>query len=714
MKTKALKEHDKVAKLVKALMVYPPNTPVKLVPMVLPIKSQVKINIFALIKLFLELEKTCKKRITPTCLIKGERGFEQTKECYLTEVIPFFKTLKEHFGGTQKALTTEIKEMKINFDELEAEVDQNDVNRKCDEIERRNLLIANDTLISNCLSTEVFYIATNSELNVSRNNKKFHLYYLKHLKESVATLREIIKEAKVERALDRSVASACLYTKHSQELLEYVIGTCPKDFSKQDKKQATTPLNRKKQVTFRDQCETSYMNTQKHVEQQITQKTNVSVLPSTEVDSCTDASGSKPMSNTKKNRISPAKSVNKKTVEDHTRTNKSSFQKPNRCSKHMTGDRSRLRNFIKKFIGTVRFGNGHFGAIMGTEYQLADLFAKSLPKERFEYLVYRIGMMIPNAFLTDEIHATDDYAKYEMVFVKKTSLLIKSLKVTIKQKAKTASIPPLLSIALQKTTLIAETQENVAKVQEKMEKEDIEKMVEGEEDEESYASESVDSMLNDDNDDTCTRIEPESHKKNPEVVVVDDDDDVNVTKKKDDKKDNDEEKDDDVEKKDDDKNEKEKKDEKKNDVEDKDNVDHTDHALVGTHATGSLESRNKQMRTPIPTLNRSPRKELSLDKTNSKELTATASPTTTTTSKSKSKRGFTSNKSKILPGSITGMYSVVPELMFAKTYEMIKEEMPRLADLTVKKDREIAPTNVQELISKEFATHAPKIIEELF
>ncbi|GJY14408.1 retrovirus-related pol polyprotein from transposon TNT 1-94, partial [Tanacetum coccineum] len=35
------------------------------------------------------------------------------------------------------------------------------------------------------------------------------------------------------------------------------------------------------------------------------------------------------------------------------------------CSKHMTGDRSRLRNFMKKFIGTVRFGNDHFGAIMG-------------------------------------------------------------------------------------------------------------------------------------------------------------------------------------------------------------------------------------------------------------------------------------------------------------------------------------------------------------
>ncbi|GJT95353.1 hypothetical protein Tco_1090871 [Tanacetum coccineum] len=362
---------------------------------------------------------------------KGERGFEQTKECYLTEVIPFFKTLKEHFEGIQKALTKEIKEMKDIFEELEAEVDQNVVNRKHDEIERKNLLIENDNLIADCLSKEVFYFATNSKLTVSRftemheahtivqtrcleleaelsklrdkvqkddhtelvkrfsnlevnhlnlqlkyqnlkksfgndtsppardtpdltqsltldfqitqltekvsvlqeqnelfraenekvkqhykelydsiknenlkaqihenlkcntmesvkprvlalgrhaldvepipphnrNNKEVHLHYLKHLKESVETLREIVEEAKVERPFDRSLASACLYTKHSQELLEYAIGTCPKAFNQRDKKHAPTPIIRKKQVTFKEQCDTSNSNTHKHVEQ---------------------------------------------------------------------------------------------------------------------------------------------------------------------------------------------------------------------------------------------------------------------------------------------------------------------------------------------------------------------------------------------------------------------------------------------------------------
>ncbi|GJT89112.1 hypothetical protein Tco_1070829 [Tanacetum coccineum] len=192
------------------------------------------------------------------------------------------------------------------------------VDMKHDEIEWKNFPIANDNLIADYLSKEVFYVATNSELNVSsftemhdahtslkarclelkvelsnlrdkiqkdnhnklvkrfsnleimcanhleqttalltkneslkvqiqnklscvnkdhvkpkvltpgkyaidvepipprnRNNREVHLVYLKHLKESVETLREIEKKAKVERPLDSLLASACLYTKHS-------------------------------------------------------------------------------------------------------------------------------------------------------------------------------------------------------------------------------------------------------------------------------------------------------------------------------------------------------------------------------------------------------------------------------------------------------------------------------------------------------------------
>ncbi|GJV92406.1 hypothetical protein Tco_1540219 [Tanacetum coccineum] len=174
----------------------------------------------------------------------------------------------------------------------------------------------------------------------NRNNREVHLDYFKHLKESVETLREIVEEAKVERPLDSSLAFAYLYTKHSQELLEYAIGTCPKDFIPRDKKHDATPLTRKKQVTFDDQCETLNSNTHKHVEQLNIQKTNIPVTPSTRVNSCTDASGSHPRNNTKKNRILPAKTVNKKKVKEHPRTNKSSLKTMNCIDSSISSQRT--------------------------------------------------------------------------------------------------------------------------------------------------------------------------------------------------------------------------------------------------------------------------------------------------------------------------------------------------------------------------------------
>nr|GFD37134.1 hypothetical protein [Tanacetum cinerariifolium] len=92
-----------------------------------------------------------------------------------------------------------------------------------------------------------------------RNNRDAHLDYLRHLKESVEIIRDIVEEAKVVRPRDRSIVSACHYTKHSQELLEYAIGR---------------------------------------------------------VNSCPNASGSQPKSHVKANRISPAKGDNKLPVDD--------------------------------------------------------------------------------------------------------------------------------------------------------------------------------------------------------------------------------------------------------------------------------------------------------------------------------------------------------------------------------------------------------------
>ncbi|GJT88154.1 hypothetical protein Tco_1069871 [Tanacetum coccineum] len=504
------KAETSVPKPLSALTVYPPNTPVKLVPRVLPTKSQVKINLYVLTQLFTKLAK----RESPQQVVtRGERGFEQTKRCYLTKVIPFFKTLKEYFAGIQTALFKEVKVMEEIFNQMSDEVD-----KQCAEIVKKNLLIENENLIANCLSNQLLYdveksrcldleaemskvhneskhisklereylnlqlkyqhlqesfdnnksqtsqeapdfnsffkiknlehqiqekdnvirdlkvlvsnvndrscepynandvtalieqnecvrveleevkqhykelfesiqitrastnektsslltqiedlkaqlegnlkVAARSSVKTKvlapgmyaidvepipprlKNNRNAHLTYINHLKESVETVREIVEEARVVKPLDNVLNYACQYTKLSQELVEYVIGTCPKEFTERDSKAPSIPLTRKKQVTFTDTCSTSTNNTQKHGVHQKTQPSNVQVIPSTGVSSSTRASGSKPRSNTKHNRILPAKSVNNKKVEDHPRTNKSVWTKVNRVdssisSKHV-------------------------------------------------------------------------------------------------------------------------------------------------------------------------------------------------------------------------------------------------------------------------------------------------------------------------------------------------------------------------------------------
>nr|GEX98077.1 copia protein [Tanacetum cinerariifolium] len=276
------------------------------------------------------------------------------------------------------------------------------------------------------------------------------------------------------------------------------------------------------------------------------------------------------------------------------------------------------------------------------------------------------GMLIPGEFLTGDIHATIEYKEYEktpratriptpnaeVVQKKRASKAVagesstprKSLTVTTKKKKpSTTSIPPpsddrerdeihkatQLSIIMHKTAIIVEAQENVAKVQEKILKEDIKKMVEGEEDEESYASEFADSVFQDDDDDSGDRIEPESHKKNSEVVDDYDDINDNVDKEK---------KNDDVE-------------EMKDNSSD-DNDDHVDHTFIRREVSGSLETRNEHTQTPIPSPPRSPRTDLSLDKTLSEELTANVLPTPDTISKDPNTSQPTLSTSKILTGSV--------------------------------------------------------------
>nr|GEV28528.1 retrovirus-related Pol polyprotein from transposon TNT 1-94 [Tanacetum cinerariifolium] len=227
-------------------------------------------------------------------------------------------------------------------------------------------------------------------------NRNVQQGYLNRHKDTLDTLYEIVEEARSNKTSDNSLEYACVYTKTSQELLKNVIASYHKTVNKRDRYNASTHAKRNKHVTFVEPLETSPNNTSKQVKQLNEPKTNVLAIPSTGVSSVTKANRSRPRRNTKIDRTLTAKSRHKKNVEAHLRNYKSDLHKKNRVdsgisfkraivnsnsnshcntyySKYMIGDRSQLRNFVKKFIGIVRFGNDHFGAIMGYgDYVICD------------------------------------------------------------------------------------------------------------------------------------------------------------------------------------------------------------------------------------------------------------------------------------------------------------------------------------------------------
>ncbi|GJZ07283.1 retrovirus-related pol polyprotein from transposon TNT 1-94 [Tanacetum coccineum] len=226
---------------------------------------------------------------------------------------------------------------------------------------------------------------------------------LKH----VETLQELLEQDRALKPIDENLDYACKFVYRIQELLVYVTASCPFTQSGNKKWALATShqRNNKPYVDTSGISKTVVNNTQQYVEKQNTQKIDNTLLPSTRRVSYTNASGSQPKSNTRNDRIQrpSSRSENNKVKAQH-RNFKPSSNKNNYvsdcnanvknldlslsyanivevvlwyldsgCSKHMTGQRDKLINFVSKFIDTVRFGNDHFAAIMVGKFCDSDI-----------------------------------------------------------------------------------------------------------------------------------------------------------------------------------------------------------------------------------------------------------------------------------------------------------------------------------------------------
>nr|GEX29493.1 hypothetical protein [Tanacetum cinerariifolium] len=253
-----------------------------------------------------------------------------------------------------------------------------------------------------------------------RNNRTAHYDYLKHTQEETATLREIVKNERLLNPLNTSLDYACtklmavtLVNKNKKiRVTEHITssgntpikttsftnvvsnkhvlsstgvnlptsasGSQPPGNTKKDRIQQTqsrakknkleayprnvrTSLHNKKSVV-NTKAISSVPNSKLNVNSDLKYATCNGCLFSDNHDSCVLE-----FINSVNARVK-SKSAKKLVVQIVL------WYLDSGCSKHMTGDRSQLINFVQKFLGTVKFENDHVAKIMGySDYKIRNV-----------------------------------------------------------------------------------------------------------------------------------------------------------------------------------------------------------------------------------------------------------------------------------------------------------------------------------------------------
>ncbi|GJW12926.1 hypothetical protein Tco_1578753, partial [Tanacetum coccineum] len=293
-----------------------------------------------------------------------------------------------------------------------AEVEQNVVDKQCVDIKRKNLLIQNENLIANWLSNEVLYSVMNDGNIVSRFFEMHDAYTVKQARclELEAELFKLKHKIQKDDHSEMIKYFSNLEIDHLNLQLKYQNLKERFGNNKSQPSQDTLEFDTVFEINKMKGSLQGKDNAIRKLKEQISQM-NEKRSETDRVISSTEASGSKPRRNTKNTRILTPRSDNKKKVEDHPRNNKSNLKQKNRVDSSISSKRTCVVKYltsvnapplIKDVLRTVkqvwketwklfvnvgyqwkptgrkftleeqcpltRFGNDHFGAIMGYGY----------------------------------------------------------------------------------------------------------------------------------------------------------------------------------------------------------------------------------------------------------------------------------------------------------------------------------------------------------
>nr|GFC57313.1 hypothetical protein [Tanacetum cinerariifolium] len=106
-----------------------------------------------------------KERTTATAITKGMWGFEHTKACFIDDIIPFVKALKELFNFFDQYLIDELTEVQNVFNQMEQAVKQHYVEKKKFQDKMENVLKDNEQLLEQAISVDIVNIVVHNHVN---------------------------------------------------------------------------------------------------------------------------------------------------------------------------------------------------------------------------------------------------------------------------------------------------------------------------------------------------------------------------------------------------------------------------------------------------------------------------------------------------------------------------------------------------------------------
>nr|GEW26279.1 retrovirus-related Pol polyprotein from transposon TNT 1-94 [Tanacetum cinerariifolium] len=105
-----------------------------------------------------------KERTTASAITEGTWGFKHTKACFMDEIIPFVKALKDLFNSFDQFLIDELSEVQNIFNQIEQAVEQHRVKKNRFQDKMKDVLKANERLLEQAISTDIVNIVVNANV----------------------------------------------------------------------------------------------------------------------------------------------------------------------------------------------------------------------------------------------------------------------------------------------------------------------------------------------------------------------------------------------------------------------------------------------------------------------------------------------------------------------------------------------------------------------